>query len=486
MLADVRPMTDSPQRERSQSASGEHAEPVLPGQRKPVTGVPLQRLRLAFIGSCLGFVALLEWVRFELEGDLATWPARLLMDALVLTGFLVLFGVLFEIASRMQQRVERQSQELMALHRAALDIYGEPSLSTVLQKVVEQACQLLEARYGAVSVVDGDNEIQEFVTHGVSAERRAEIGDPPEGRGLLGVVLHEGHRLRLADLTRDPRATGFPPHHPKMRSLLAVPITCKGPFSGNLYLSEKIGGPEFTTEDEETLVRFATEAAIAIDNAYLHERLRALAISEERLRIAREMHDGMAQVLAYVNTKAQAVKEYLRQERLEEAGHQLEQLAGAARDVYTDTREGILALRTPAGPERSLGEAVRHFLERWEEQSGIRCTLATEGRVELDPAAELQLLRIVQESLSNVRKHSGADSVRVLLDSDHPGNIRVIIEDDGLGFDPEARSREGFPRFGLAVMRERAESIGGSFTIESTPGVGTRLTIEVPPKASTY
>ena len=119
-----------------------------------------------------------------------------------------------------------------------------------------------------------------------------------------------------------------------MRSLLAVPIQCKGPFRGNLYLSERTDGAPFSREDEETLARFAVQAAVAIDNAHLHRRVRDLAASEERLRLAHEMHDGLAQVLAYVNTKAQAVQGFLRHGKSQEASDQLNQLAAAAREVY--------------------------------------------------------------------------------------------------------------------------------------------------------
>jgi signal transduction histidine kinase len=267
-----------------------------------------------------------------------------------------------------------------------------------------------------------------------------------------------------------------------VRSLLAIPILCDGPFRGNLYVAEKQGAVEFSPEDEEILQRFATKVTIAIDNAHLHQRLQNLAITEERLRIAREMHDGMAQVLAYVNTKAQAVKEYLRQERLADASDQLEQLAAAAREVYTDAREGILALRTPVGPDRSLSEALEDFMAQWQDQCGIAGELETDENLQLSPAAELQLLRIIQESLSNVRKHARASRARVEVRRNHE-HIQVVVEDDGSGFDLASRSREGFPRFGLAIMRERAESIGGSFEIDSAADQGTRLTVRVPLRA---
>jgi signal transduction histidine kinase len=208
-------------------------------------------------------------------------------------------------------------------------------------------------------------------------------------------------------------------------------------------------------------------------------------VAEERVRIAREIHDGMAQILAYVNTKAQAVKAYLDKDKPEEASAQLEQLASAAREVYTDAREGIMALRTRVGPDQPLGEALQDYIERWELQSGIASSLEIEGEIQVSATVELQLLRILQEALSNARKHSGATQVEVRI---HQERDRLIasVEDDGTGFDPSNRPREAFPRFGLAIMRERAESIGGSLGLETSPGGGTRVKIEVPVATNSF
>ena len=376
-----------------------------------------------------------------------------------------------------------QNRELEALHRAAIDIYGELALDTVLTKVVDQARQLLDAQYGAVSVIDKEGTIQEFVTSGIDPLIEARIGDPPVGHGLLGVVLHEGRHLRIEDITKDPRRHGFPDHHPMMRSLLAVPIVCKGPFRGNLYVAEKTTHDEFAVEDEETLVRFATEASIAIDNAHLNAQVRHLAVAEERALLAREMHDGMAQVLAYVNTKAQAVRAYLRNQKVEEAGEQLDQLAAAAREVYTDVREGILALRSQPELGESFHDALSTFLDRWREQSGVSGELTMDPELVIPSRVELQLLRIVQEALSNVRKHSGAELAYIELRREKD-MIVAEVRDDGSGFDPEHRELADLPRFGLAIMRERAEGIGGSLQLISKAGEGTRVLAELPLSAS--
>src|SRR4029078_1516308 len=139
-----------------------------------------------------------------------------------------------------------------------------------------------------------------------------------------------------------------------MHTLLAVPIQCRSPLLGNLYLSEKTNGDAFTARDEETLERFAVQAAIAIDNAHLHAQAADLAVAQERLRISHEMHDGLAQVLGYVNTKVQAAEAYMKRGKNEEATEQLHELAVAARQAYGEVRQGIVDLRTLPDPNHTI------------------------------------------------------------------------------------------------------------------------------------
>ena len=442
--------------------------------------MPYRRLQRILLVLTALFLVLLEIVRFWVGHKFLSTSYRMALSLGFVAAGVVFLAMAFSVLAARHRRMQRRNQSLLALYEASQILHNDHlSLPGMLQRVVDQACKLIEARYGAVSVIDPDYRIRQFITSGVSDEVRERIGEPPRGRGLLGVVLRQGQKLRMDDLTKDPRSAGFPEHHPPMSTLLAVPIVCIGPFRGNLYLAEKESTGAFTEEDEEALRRFATAAAIAIDNAHLHERSNALAVSEERLRIAREMHDGMAQVLAYVNTKAQAVSEFLRQGRHEEGSRQLDQLADAARSAYQDVREGILALRTRWTPEQTLNEAMTEFLERWEEQSGVQAELAMPDVLPLPPSSELQLLRILQEALANVRKHSGATRAEIFLER-RDSHVYARVSDDGTGFDPELPRRRRFPRFGLAIMRERAESIGGRLDVHSAPGEGTRVEVTLP------
>jgi signal transduction histidine kinase len=435
---------------------------------------------LKLIATVTPVVALiaLEIARHFVVGNLPLWQ-RLVLDGVAVAGIVVFSAVIFRFVGRMQEGLERRNRELLALHSAGLDVAAELSLDIVLNKVVEQARNLVGAKYGALSVIDRDGNIQEFITSGVTPEQRAAIGPPPVGHGVLGVVLHEGQHLRLAKLTEHPRSVGFPPNHPVMRSLLAVPITCKSPFLGNIYLSEKHSRSLFTVDDEQTLERFAVQAGIAIDNAHLHAQAAEIATARERLRIAHEMHDGLAQVLGYVNTKVQAAKQYLRRGKTDEASIQLDELAVSARQAYGDVREAIVGLRTLPGSDRSLEEVLAEFLQQWREQSGVSTELTIDAELRLQTSVELQIVRIIQESLTNVRKHARATTVRVDVHK-RDGQLVVNISDDGLGFNPEVPTRGEFPKFGLTTMRERASSIRGTLDIDSTPGAGTTVRFTMP------
>ena len=161
---------------------------------------------------------------------------------------------------------------LRALYSASLAVSSELSLDALLHRILEAAAELTGARYAALGVIDASgSELEQFLTHGVDADTRAEIGSLPRGRGILGVLIREAKPLRLHDLAHDPRSVGFPPGHPPMRSFLGVPIMLRGVAYGNLYLTEKQGGEDFTDEDQETLMLLAGQAAVAIENARLYE-----------------------------------------------------------------------------------------------------------------------------------------------------------------------------------------------------------------------
>jgi signal transduction histidine kinase len=185
----------------------------------------------------------------------------------------ILTIVVMAFLQERERAVGRSRAQREALVEAGKALSAERSLVAVLQRIVEVACRLLGARYGALGTLDPSGAVEQFVTTGLTEAQREAIGPPPQGAGILGVAVRERRPLRLRDLTADPRAHGFPRHHPMMRSFLGVPIISRGRVFGHLYLTEKQGVEEFSKEDEQLAVTLAGQAAVAIENASLYEQL---------------------------------------------------------------------------------------------------------------------------------------------------------------------------------------------------------------------
>jgi signal transduction histidine kinase len=167
---------------------------------------------------------------------------------------------------------QTEQHRLRGVLDAAISVTSQLSIDAVLERIVEAAAQLTGARYAALGVIDrAGTGLERFVTTGIDEETRTAIGDPPHGRGILGVLIREAKPLRLTEISADERSVGFPPNHPPMHSFLGVPILLRGVAYGNLYLTEKAGAQEFTDEDEEIVQLLAAQAAVAVENARLYE-----------------------------------------------------------------------------------------------------------------------------------------------------------------------------------------------------------------------
>jgi signal transduction histidine kinase len=362
-----------------------------------------------------------------------------------------------------------------ALVQAGMVLASELSLPSILQKIVELACQVADARYGALGVLDPNGRmIFDFITHGVTEEERRAIGHLPVGKGILGLLITESRPIRLAKIQDHPRSVGFPPNHPPMTSFLGVPIKVRDRVYGNLYLTEKRGAAEFTEEDEEAVVTLAAQAGVAIENARLHEDLRRLAVLEDRERIAQELHDGVIQSLFAVGMGLQAAGAMA--EDPETVRGRLDAAVNDVDRVIRDLRNYIFGLG--GGPaDRELSRALHGLAEELRRGSDIAI------RVEVDPAASgalasraTDIVQFAREALTNAVRHSGAATVSLVLSRDN-GSFVLEIDDDGKGFDAEAAEGRGR---GLGNLQARAQSMGADLDLDSEPGQGTRVRLKVP------
>lgn len=366
------------------------------------------------------------------------------------------------------------------LIEAGLALASERSLETVLQRIVELAVDITVARYGAISVLAADGRIEEFITEGITDQERAEIGDPPTGHGILGLLISEGRPLRLAEIAAHPMSVGFPPHHPPMRSLLGAPVLARGRIFGNIYVTEKQGESEFSVDDERALQVLATQAGVAVENARLSEEMiraqdevRRLEVLDERERIAKELHDGVIQSLFAVGMSLQGAAALAQDPgitvRIEGA---VEDIDGAIRDL----RNYIFGLRPGILADRLLDQALRELGDEFEQRTGVVTIVDVDPGIASELASSASdVVQVTREALSNVGRHAEATTCRVSLRRGADGAI-LMIDDDGGGFDPGAAT-EGL---GTRNLRERVTALGGSLDIQSSSGEGTTVRAVLP------
>lgn len=362
---------------------------------------------------------------------------------------------------------------LLKLSSALLAVSRQLSVKEVLQTIVTEARDLLDCAYCALGVPDDQGGFGEFVVSGVSDEQWAAIGPLPRQHGLLGVMLREAKPQRIDDVRKDPRFGWWPAAHPVLADFLGMPITDGDEILGALYLANSRRG-RFTEDDERLLAVLAAHAAIALTNARLYERSRELTLLEERHRVARELHDAVAQKLFGLRLTAEAAAALVhRDPRRAEA--ELGQVRTLAAQAAEELGQVVAQLRPRELADAGLVETLRRRVALLNRVTEARIEFTTTVHPRLSPAAEEVVLRVVEEALHNALRHAGATRIEVLLREGTGGRTVCRVRDDGTGFD--ATHTRGL---GLMSMRERARKVNGTLTLSSEPGHGTTLTLVVP------
>jgi signal transduction histidine kinase len=416
-------------------------------------------------GSVVGIMDIASRERGELGAatrDLLTVMGRQI-------GLVIENARLFEAARARQTDAEN-------LYKAGMDLSSNLDLAQVLNLVAERGCALLDVDASALCLWDNQNRWLVVGSQSGPAEAfesQARVGRRIAQRiGQLRVdALHPREDSVACALIRAPFR----------RTHMEMPLRVGNQVIGCLCVSSA-RSRAFTDRDAQVLGGLANQAAIAIQNARAYDHAGNVAISMERERLAREMHDTLAQVLGFVSTKAQALRELIDAGRIDLAREQIDHLIELSQELYADVREVILGLRAAISPEKNLLPTLGEYIQQFSRQSGVETELIVEdgaSGLTFAPAVELQLIRIVQESLTNVRKHARAQHAVVRL-STIDGHAEMRVEDDGVGFDPSRIARGDFPQLGLQTMRERAESVGGAFVVVSKPNVGTQIVVQIP------
>lgn len=365
---------------------------------------------------------------------------------------------------------------LRRLIDAILAIGSDLSLPATLQRIVESALPLVEARYGALGVLDeGGQGLAEFINVGLEPAQIDQIDHYPEGRGILGLLIVDPAPLRLTDLRTHPDSYGFPPGHPQMTSFLGVPIRIRGQVFGNLYLADKQGAAEFSAEDEALAVALAGAAAIAIENARLHARVRDIALVEDRERIAADLHDTVIQRLFATGLALEATV------RLAPAdiGERIAQAVADLDDTIRQIRSAIFALHSPRALRQGLREQILSLAAEAAASLGFEPRLHLDGPIDdlVPDEVGADLLAVLREALSNVVRHARATAVEVTVRATRGRDVVVSVADDGVGVTGPFRAAGR----GMENMTRRAASLQGAVQVEAGPtGRGTTVTWQVP------
>jgi signal transduction histidine kinase len=387
------------------------------------------------------------------------------------------------------QALQQQVVALQIIEQLTQTLTLELNLDDLLKKILHSATQVMRASAGSLLLLD--RETDELVFAVIEGGGGASLVGQRLGKGvgIAGWVAEHREPIIVDDVSRDERyfssiaeGTRF-----ETTSLICAPMMAKGQLIGVLQILNKKSGQPFSNDDLEVLATFAAQSAIAIENSRLYhdlreERDRILAVEEEvRRRLARDLHDGLAQLLAAMVMNIKFVQDLL-QNSPDQAARELAQLEPLTSKALRQVRTLLFDLRPVILETHGLVPALESYLERLRQDSPVEFRLQVKGEVpRLNSRAEAAIFSIVQEAINNATRHAYAQHMAVIVECQDDG-LEVTIRDDGMGFDlKEVDSGYGQRgSMGLLNMRERADMLNGELDIETDPGQGTAVRLRLP------
>jgi signal transduction histidine kinase len=433
--------------------------------------------------TCLlpaAFVFLIEVLRHTffgqtgpvLQGDLAVF-------AIVLVGSFVFSKIAFALLDKTREDSEHRIRELSTINEIYQSINEIQDLNALLARVMDKLIEVTVADSGDLYLIDELSHQLAHSLHGGPKESALKPEVQQQLReGLINFVMRSNEPIVIEDMKDAKNRHLAFLLQAGIRSVALVPLSARSGVIGVVALYSRYRR-HFQAKELNLLMHIGSQIASAAENARLYEKVQAVAVLEERERISKELHDGLAQVLGYVITKSQATRQLLR--KMTMANDYLVELENVAQDVYTDTREAILGLKTAISGDRNIVSALREYSTRFTQMHGIKTKLEVDDRIipALSPQVEVQAIRVVQEALCNVRKHAQASHAIIRVTS-VDGVVTIVVEDDGKGFDVSKVNNSDWTKCGLRNIKERAESIHSVLNVESGPENGTRITLSIP------
>ncbi|HEB55212.1 MAG TPA: histidine kinase [Gammaproteobacteria bacterium] len=380
-----------------------------------------------------------------------------------------------ELVQQHVEDIEQKDHTLEIVYDVAASINSSRDLDELLTRFLSTLTNVVNARAAVVRLVTEDGQMRLISSLGLDEELMQKEQLLPSEQCLCGSAYRKDD-VFYQKVSKCDKIIGRAFFDSDDVGMIAVPLQYRDKTLGvyNLFVeNSELPNPEDMTI---LLTNIGRHLGMAIDKARTDNESKRLSIMEERTRLAHELHDSLAQTLASLRFQVRVLDETLRRGQEPEIWSELEKIENNLDEAYAELRELITHFRAPID-KRGLIPAVEHLVERFRNQSEISIFLQKEWNVlQLPASIEMQALRIIQESLNNIRKHSQAHTVRVFMRSDTQGDCSILIEDDGVGMHIAPQSdRTSGDHLGLSIMEERAKRIGGTVQFESESGEGTRI-----------
>lgn len=376
----------------------------------------------------------------------------------------------------LEARVEQRTKEFAALSEIAITVSQTESLEETLHDAFDTIFKVTPADSGAIHLfTENGQEMKMVAWRGLPDTLKGCMSKLQAGQCIPARVVDAGRTLHQIDLSNcysNGLCSQKCPLGNTNWDLISAPLKSKERILGavTLITRESHG---FFPEITQLLECVGHQLGVGIENAYFHKQTGQLAVLEERGRLARELHDNVAQTIGYLNLNTRIITDMVNSGQWQQAGEALEEMRGLTSAAYDDLRWAIFDLRAPTDEEQNFETAVRDYLDEFEVQTGLRCRFTAQGGTQLPPDVAIQLVRIVQESMHNVRKHAQAKNVWVKFINDGE-EFRLSVEDDGIGIE-NGYQDPNTHHFGLRSMRERAESIGWHLRVKARTQGGTQV-----------
>lgn len=375
------------------------------------------------------------------------------------------------------EHISQKTRSLEIIYDVAASINVSRDLDDLLTRFLHTLKDVVKARAAVVRLVTDDQQMRLVASTGLDEETISREQLLPAASCLCGSAYDKGTVQYQPDMRKCDKIIGHSFFDDDNVGMIAVPLQYRDRTLGvyNLFVDKSM--MPYVEEINDLLTSIGRHLGMAIDKARLDDETNRLSIMEERTRLAHELHDSLAQTLASLRFQVRVLDENLRMGEEPAVWHELEKIENNLDEAYAELRELITHFRAPID-KRGLVPAVQHLVNRFRNQTGLHIFLQQEWNiVQLPPSTEVEVLRIIQEALNNIRKHSQAHTVRILLRAQPQGACHILIEDDGVGIDSDKVNDKKQDHYGLKIMSERAKRINGKLRIESEAGEGTRVTL---------